>query len=61
MALSPDFNINQFQKEESVDVFQNKIVESVFEAGSVVKPLVMAAALDAGVVTRRQRILTRVY
>ncbi len=51
MALSPDFNINQFQKEESVDVFQNKIVESVFEAGSVVKPLVMAAALDAGVVT----------
>ena len=32
-------------------ILSNPIVEGVYEMGSIVKPLVMAAALDAGVVT----------
>ncbi len=51
MAIIPTFDPNNVQKEKSVSVFQNKLVESVYEMGSIVKPLTMAAGLDAGVVT----------
>ena len=51
MAVKPDFNPNNFSKIEDASVFTNPLVENVFEFGSVVKPLVMAAALDVGVVT----------
>jgi cell division protein FtsI (penicillin-binding protein 3)/stage V sporulation protein D (sporulation-specific penicillin-binding protein) len=51
MAYTPTFDINQFGKVEDVKRFSNPLVENVFEFGSVVKPLVMAGALDAGVVT----------
>ncbi|OGI95166.1 hypothetical protein A2917_00740 [Candidatus Nomurabacteria bacterium RIFCSPLOWO2_01_FULL_42_17] len=49
-GVKPDFNPNDFSKEKT-STFSNPLVESVLEFGSVVKPLVMAAALDAGVVT----------
>jgi stage V sporulation protein D (sporulation-specific penicillin-binding protein) len=51
MSAQPNFNPNTFREEESVLIFSNPLVENVFEFGSVVKPLVMAAAIDAGVVT----------
>lgn len=51
MGLKPDFNPNDFSKNTDVSVFSDPLVESVFEFGSVVKPLVMAAALDVGVLT----------
>ncbi|MFZ3020111.1 MAG: penicillin-binding protein 2 [Minisyncoccia bacterium] len=51
MALVPTFDPNNVQKEKSVAVFQNKLVESVYEMGSIVKPLTMAAGIDGGVVT----------
>ncbi len=51
LGVKPDFNPNNFSKVKSVSVFSNPFVESVFEFGSVVKPLVMAAGLDAGAVT----------
>ncbi|MBI5139084.1 penicillin-binding protein 2 [Candidatus Nomurabacteria bacterium] len=52
-ALSslPDFDLNNFSKEKNSKIFSNPLVENVLEFGSVVKPLVMAAALDTGVVT----------
>ena len=49
LAGKPDFNPNDFSEMKS-SVFTNPLVENVLEFGSVVKPLVMAAALDAGVV-----------
>jgi cell division protein FtsI/penicillin-binding protein 2 len=49
MGVKPDFNPNDFSKNTDVSVFSDPLVESVFEFGSVVKPLVMAAALDVGV------------
>jgi len=51
MAGMPDFNVNDFGSVDDIGVYRNPLVENVFEFGSVIKPLVMAAALDAGVVT----------
>lgn len=55
LGVSPDFNPNNFSKVEKVSTFSNPLVENVFEFGSVVKPLVMAAGLDAGVITAQTK------
>lgn len=47
----PDFDVNNFGAVENPIYYRNPIVESVFEFGSVIKPLVMAAALDVNAVT----------
>jgi cell division protein FtsI/penicillin-binding protein 2 len=51
LSALPDFNPNNFSGEPDISVFANPLVEHVLEFGSVVKPLVMAAALNQGVVT----------
>ena len=51
MSVKPDFDLNNFSKVTDASIFSDPLVENVLEFGSVVKPLVMAAALDAGVVT----------
>ncbi len=50
-AVSPDFDPGNFTQERDNSVFSNPLVERVYEMGSIVKPLTMAAGLDAGVVT----------
>ena len=50
-SSQPDFDLNNFSKVKTVSTFSNPLVENVFEFGSVVKPLVMASAIDAGVVS----------
>lgn len=48
MANFPSFNPNKYSKENSLDVFQNSAVQKIFEPGSVMKPFVMAMALNEG-------------
>ncbi len=50
-ALSslPSFDLNNFSQVQNPKLFSNPLVENVLEFGSVVKPIVMASALDAGV------------
>jgi cell division protein FtsI/penicillin-binding protein 2 len=53
MGAYPEFNPNTFGNvsSENIGVFTNPLVQSVYEMGSIIKPLTMAAGLDAGVVT----------
>lgn len=51
VAMSALPNFDPGGKIDDVAVLSNPLVENVYEMGSIMKPLTMAAALDAGVVT----------
>lgn len=51
LGVKPDFDPNNFSQVKKVSIFTNPLVENVLEFGSVIKPLVMASAIDAGVVS----------
>ncbi|PIQ69138.1 MAG: hypothetical protein COV91_00385 [Candidatus Taylorbacteria bacterium CG11_big_fil_rev_8_21_14_0_20_46_11] len=51
MAINPTFNPNEFSAVTDPHLFINSLVESVYEMGSIIKPLTMAAGIDANVVT----------
>ncbi|MEK7180295.1 MAG: penicillin-binding protein 2 [Patescibacteria group bacterium] len=51
MATYPTFDPNFFQTEKDPNIFVNPLVESVYEMGSIIKPLTMAAGLDSGAIT----------
>jgi cell division protein FtsI/penicillin-binding protein 2 len=51
LGVYPTFSPNTFNTEANEAVFVNPLVESVFEMGSIIKPLTVAAGLDAGAIT----------
>lgn len=51
MAARPTFNPNTFSSVSNIGVYVNPLVEHVYEFGSIVKALTMAAGLDSGAVT----------
>lgn len=51
MAETPGYDINNFKTENSVSIFNNMLVESDYEVGSIMKPIIMSIALDQGAVT----------
>lgn len=53
MATIPTFDPNNFSKEKNQRVFANPLVDGVYEMGSIIKPLTIAAGIDAGVVTAK--------
>lgn len=52
MAVYPTFDLNTFNTQTNPLLFANPLVENVYEMGSIIKPLTIAAGLDAGVITR---------
>ena len=51
LANYPTFNPNTYSKVQDLSLFQNPAVQSIFEPGSVFKPLTMAFGIDAGKIT----------
>lgn len=51
MAGIPDFDPSSYGSVKDIGVFQNPNIEDVYELGSIIKALTMAAGLDAGVIT----------
>lgn len=51
MAHLPSFNLNDFESVTDVNMYSNPLVENSYEFGSVVKPLVLAAGIDLGVLS----------
>lgn len=51
MAVSSNFDPNDFSKVKNASIFGNPMVDRVYEMGSIIKPLAVAAGLDAGVIT----------
>lgn len=50
-AALPSYNPNEFSKEKNFSVFLNPLTEAIYEFGSVIKPVVMAAAIEEKVVS----------
>lgn len=50
LGVTPTFNLNDRTGVEIAE-FRNPLVEDVYELGSIIKPLTMAAGLDSGAVT----------
>ncbi|MFC1756829.1 peptidoglycan D,D-transpeptidase FtsI family protein [Patescibacteria group bacterium] len=51
MSGKPDFNPNEYGKVEDISYFRNPLVSSIFEMGSIMKPLTLASSMDAGKIT----------
>lgn len=52
MNAVPGFDLND-RGTSTIEQFQNPLVENVYEFGSTIKALTMAAGLDSGVITRQ--------
>lgn len=61
MAGKPDFDPNNYGGTEDISYFKNPVVSSIFEMGSVFKPLTMAAAIDSGVITSKTTYVDNGY
>lgn len=51
MSSYPNFDLNNFREVDDVSIFNNPLVEDVYEMGSIVKPLTMAIGLETKSVT----------
>jgi cell division protein FtsI/penicillin-binding protein 2 len=53
IAVTPSFDPNKYNLVEDPARFANPLIESRYELGSIMKPLTIAAAIDAGAVSPR--------
>lgn len=51
MASFPTYNNNEFNRVSDMAVFRNPVIENIYEFGSVIKPLVIAAGIDVNAIT----------
>jgi stage V sporulation protein D (sporulation-specific penicillin-binding protein) len=51
IAVDPSFDLNDFKSQTEPRIYANPMVEDVYEMGSIMKPLTLAAGLDAGAIT----------
>lgn len=51
MCGSPDFDPNAYSRVENIRVYNNPVIFNAYEPGSIMKPLTIAASIDAGAIT----------
>lgn len=51
LVNTPSFNPNLYSKVDDISIFKNSAIQTLFEPGSVFKPITMSSAIDAGKVT----------
>ena len=51
LGVTPSYDPNNYQDVSSIGVFKDPLIENVMEVGSIMKPIVMAAGIESGVVT----------
>lgn len=51
LAIDPTFDPNAYNEVEDAALFDNPLIEGVYEMGSIIKALTMAIGLDTGAVT----------
>lgn len=51
MSNAPSFDLNNYGSVDDVSLYNNPIVEGIYEMGSIIKPLVMAGAIEVGAIT----------
>ena len=51
MNVVPSFDLN-VREQATIEEFRNPLVEDVYEMGSIIKPLTVAAGIDSGAVSR---------
>jgi cell division protein FtsI/penicillin-binding protein 2 len=51
MAAVPTFNLNEYGSAKDSTMYTNPFVQNRYEMGSIVKPLIMAGAIDNAIVT----------
>src|SRR5581483_10359978 len=61
MANFPSFNPNTYSKVNDLGLFQNSIIQKLFEPGSVFKPFTMAMALQEGKITPSTTFVDKGY
>ena len=53
MDAIPSYNPNAFGEVKDANYFDNQLVSGVYEMGSIIKPLTIAAGLDSGVIDEK--------
>ena len=53
MEELPSFDPNNYKNVEDISYYNNDLVSGVYEVGSIIKPLTVAAALDSNTVTEK--------
>jgi cell division protein FtsI (penicillin-binding protein 3) len=51
MGATPTFNPNSYQDVSDISVYNNPLVQNVYELGSIMKSITMSIGLDTGVIT----------
>jgi stage V sporulation protein D (sporulation-specific penicillin-binding protein) len=51
MASNPSFDVNEYNKVEDISLFKNPVVSSLYEQGSIFKPITVGIGLDKKVIT----------
>ncbi len=54
MGTYPSFDLNNFSEVESPNIYENPLVENVYEMGSIVKALTVASGLDSGAIRENE-------